>query len=91
MNEININLNENTFTNICKLGFIKYRSIDNTIDSLYLSSNDILSLYKEGILSKNINIENTLKLNTNNINGDIIKEIIKRSPVYSNLNLNIDD
>jgi hypothetical protein len=80
--EINIILNEIGFTNICKQGFIIFNG-SNGRNELYLTKLDIKHILENGTFEKNIG-QDSLKLYLE-VNKDTIKEIIKRSPMYSNI------
>ncbi len=81
-NNINLIFNEIGFTSVCKEGFIKYIS-DGQRREFYLSKMDVLEILEHSSLNK----ENTIdSINiVINIDKEIIKEIVKRSPMYSNI------
>jgi hypothetical protein len=85
MEESNINLmfNELGFTNVCKEGFIRYIDEDGYRKEFYLSKLDILYLLENSNILKKFSTD-TINIFLN-IDKETIKEIIKRSPLYSNL------
>ena len=80
--EINLVLNEFGFTSVCKEGFIKFVG-SNGRNELYLTKLDIISILENGIFEKKVG-QDTLKLYLE-VSKETIKEIIKRSPMYSNI------
>lgn len=80
--EINLVFNEIGFTNICKEGFIKFMG-SNGRNEIYLTKLDIKSILENGTFEKNIG-QDIIKIYFD-LNKDTIKEIIKRSPMYSNI------
>jgi hypothetical protein len=82
MEEINIILNEINFTQICKTGFLTFNSPSGRIET-YIGKSEMIELMS-GSLLKETNGYN-LKLNIVNIDSLMIKEIVKRSPLYSDL------
>jgi len=83
MEEKRISLSEALFTNICKMGFIKDGNFQ-----LNFTSNEIKTLCKGEILEKtynnwgsNINYKFALQ----DLGFEMINEILKRSPIYSDL------
>lgn len=84
MIENRISLTEMTFTNLCKSGFITQRSkLYGTID-INITRVDMSILVKGDILKKNIGEEEFL-LALQDIGFDNIKEIVKRSPIFSEM------
>ena len=83
MKENRILLNESTFTNLCKSGFFTYNSRETGRDEISFTRLDIKSLAKGEIIEKNVG--NLYKFALQDIGFDLIKEIIKRSPIYSEL------
>jgi len=81
--ENRISLNEAMFTNLCKMGYIKDGN-----NQLTFTSTEIAKICKGEILEKNI--ENWGEINNykfllQDIGFDLINEILKRSPIYSDL------
>lgn len=87
-NEFRIMLNENTFTNLCKYGFVIHTSKENGRVELNITRNDIHKLYKGEIIEKRIGF--VYKIALQDIGKGYIKEIIKRSPVYSQLHTSLN-
>ena len=83
MNEIKIVLDEFRFTNFCKLGFIQYKNGNSNIE-IPLTKLDIKTLFKEDTLEKNY-YEDKVVVLLLNIDKHLLKEIIKRSPLFSDL------
>lgn len=83
MNEIRTALGEKLFTQICKTGSMTHGSGYTGTDIRFTKS-DIITLANGEILEK---VENgqTFKYLVEDIGFDLIKEIIKRSPIYSEL------
>jgi hypothetical protein len=83
MDEKRILLNESTFTNLCKMGFLKDGNIQ-----LNFTSNEIATLCKGEILEKTYNDWSgniIFKFALQDIGFEIINEILKRSPIFSDL------
>lgn len=85
MKETRILLNEAMFTNLCKMGF--YAAVENNSKSdLYFSKEDIRSLATGKIVAKESSYEQTnWMFMLQDIGFDIINEILKRSPIYTDL------
>jgi hypothetical protein len=83
MQEIRTVLTETLFTSVCKLGYFTY-GIGYTRTDVYFNKNDIKILESGEILSK---VENGIefKFVLQDIGIDLIKGIIKRSPLFSDL------
>ena len=75
-------LNEFLFTNVCKFGFIVHQSDLGRIE-IPITKRDIKSIAIGEVLKKSTsdNYEITLQ----GVETELIKEIIKRSPMYSDL------
>lgn len=80
-------LNESKFTGLCKIGFM---TIHNEMgrDDLYLSKTDIKSLYKNKEITKFQGDTYVIKLNMTD--DYLIKDIIKRSPLFSDMYYELD-
>lgn len=83
MKQNRILLNESSFTNLCKSGFYTYNSNETGRDELSFTRMDIKNLAKGQIIEKNVG--NIYKFALQDIGLELIKEIIKRSPIYSEL------
>lgn len=83
MNEIKIILDEFKFTNFCKLGFLQYKN-GNSMNEIPLTKLDIKNLFKEDKLEKDY-CGDKITFIISNINKELLKEIIKRSPLFSDL------
>lgn len=83
MEEKRISLSEALFTNICKMGFIKDGNFQ-----LNFTSNEIKTLCKGEILEKTYNnwgSNISYKFALQDLGFEMINEILKRSPIYSDL------
>lgn len=83
MQEKRILLTETSFTNLCKSGFIVYSSPENGRDEISITKLEIKRLANGEIIEKNIG--NFYKIALQDLGLELIKEIIKRSPLYSEL------
>ena len=83
MNEINITLNEVSFTNVCKIGFIRHTSNENGTTEIYLNKEDIRKIMWGEYISKKVGFIYNIRVI--NINNDTIRELVKRSPIFSDL------
>ena len=80
-------LNESKFTGLCKIGFMTIHN-DMGRDDLYLSKRDIKSLYENKEVTKIQGNTYVIKLN---IEDDyLIKDIIKRSPLFGDMYYELD-
>lgn len=83
MQEIRISLNESNFTNIVKTGFYRYFSKETGTDEISFTKNDIKKISQGQILEKNLG--NIYKFALQDIGSELIREIVKRSPIYYEL------
>lgn len=83
MEEYRISLDELSFTNVCKRGFLTKQLTSGTTQ-INLTKMDILELSKGGILEKKYSDCSVLMM-IERVDYDTIKEIVKRSPVFSDL------
>lgn len=81
MKEIRILLNETTFTNLCKAGFVNYNHPDTGRVDIPISKEEVKSMTKGDILDKKL--DNHFRIAIADFGIENIKEIIKRSPLYS--------
>lgn len=81
--EIRLVFNETSFTNVCKNGFMPYKDVNGTID-IRFSKNDIKTLCKGDVLSIDTN-ENKILIILQDLGLDYIREIVRRSPIFSDL------
>lgn len=84
MKEIRISLTEGMFTNICKHGFIKHQSTLSGTYDVRFTRVDIKHLCSGDILEKETD-DAVLKFGLQDIGSELIREIVKRSPIYSEL------
>ena len=84
MKETRILLTETTFTNLCKSGFIPQKSAMYGSIDLNITKEDMSVITKGDILSKDIGGE-LFKVALQDIGFTLIREIIKRSPIYSEM------
>lgn len=82
--EIRTVLTEEMFTHVCKVGFISIRSNDFGKTDINFNKLDILQLVKGEIISKELGTE-VFKFALQIIDAEMIKEIVKRSPIFSEL------
>lgn len=83
-----ISLNETAFTNICKFGNYTYLSKGNTTDEIKFTKRDIKYLALGEIVEKKLT--NNYEISLQDIGLELIREIIKRSPIYSDLYYEIE-
>ena len=84
MKETRILLTEITFTNLCKSGFLTQRSpLYGTID-INITKSDMGVITKGDILTKDIGGD-CFKIALQDIGLTMIREIVKRSPIYSEM------
>ena len=83
MNEFKIALNEVTFTNVCKMGFIQHHTNETGTTDIFLNKNDIMKLFTEKGIVKTTNSKFDIRVF--NINDFTMKEIIRRSPIFSDI------
>jgi len=84
MKEIRHSLNESMFTTICKHGFIKHQSTLSGTFDIRFNKNDIKQLSQGVIIEKDAD-DAILKFALQDLGLDIIREIVRRSPIYSDL------
>jgi hypothetical protein len=85
MEEIRSSLNEPSFIQLCKTGNLTYGQGYNKIE-LNITSLDMVSLTKGEIIEKEITWDNkNFKIVLQDIGSDVIREIVRRSPIYSHL------
>lgn len=82
--EIRTILTEEMFTHVCKVGFISIRSNDFGKTDINFNRFDILQLVKGEIISKELGTE-VFKFALQILDLEMIKEIVKRSPIFSEL------
>jgi len=76
-----MSLSETGFTNLCKFGFLV--SFNPTREEIYMTKNDIRKLAKGEMVEKDG--YNSYKIILQDIGMDLIKQIIKRTPLYSDI------
>lgn len=84
-NERRIIFNEDTFTNLCKMGFLKHQSPTLGRVDIHFYKHDIIALSKGEIVSKDLDEEVFKFMLQNNIDLETVREIVKRSPIYYEL------
>lgn len=84
MKEIRILLNETSFTNICKMGYITQRRDDVGTFDVSITKADLKQISTGEVLEKEVNGV-PIKMALQDIGSELIKEIIKRSPIYSDM------
>jgi hypothetical protein len=83
MKEVRILLNEFSFTNLCKAGFLSQNTEHGRLD-INLTKRDMLTLTKGEILTKDVN-GLVVKMALQDIGIDLIREIVRRSPIFSEM------
>lgn len=83
MNELRTVLGEKLFTQICKTGYMTHGTGYNATDVKFTKS-DIIVLSTGEILEK-VENDQIFKYLLQDIGTDLVKEIVKRSPIYSEL------
>jgi TRAP-type mannitol/chloroaromatic compound transport system substrate-binding protein len=83
MKETRILLNELTFTNLCKMGYFSHQSGTGRTD-ISITKMDIRKLFAGDIVIKEFSDE-IIKITLQDIGIETIKEIVKRSPVFSEM------
>lgn len=84
MEEIKILLNELTFTSLCKTGFIQYKKSMFSRTDVYITKNEMVELLAGKILEKRVDGVK-LMIALQDIGIDLIREIVRRSPIYSDI------
>ena len=82
--EIRMLLTEYTFTNLCKAGFFMHNSPTMGKTDVFVNRNDIRTLIKGEILTIPVG-EEDFKVALQDIGFTMIREILKRSPLFSEL------
>lgn len=85
MPNIKIELDEYNFTHVCKTGYISYGHGYDRVE-LRLTSRDMITLSNSESVIKESNMDlDIFEISLVNIEKDVIREIIKRSPIFSQL------
>ena len=82
--EIRASLSEAMFTNICKHGFIKHQSTLSGTYDVRFTRVDMKHLCTGEILEKQTD-DAILMFALQDLGSEMIREIVKRSPIYSEL------
>ncbi len=82
--EIRTLLNEVMFTNICKHGFIKHQSTLSGTYDVRFTRVDMRHLCLGDIIEKQTD-DAILKFALQDLGSETVREIVKRSPIYSEL------
>lgn len=82
--EIRTSLNESMFTSICKHGFMKHQSSLTGTYDVRFTRVDMKQLCKGDVLEKQTD-DAILKFALQDLGSELIREIVKRSPIYSEL------
>jgi Ulp1 family protease len=85
--EIRTLFTESTFTNLCKSGFLFHNGTEGKVQ-VNFTNEDIKTLINGKILEKELQ-DVYLKFALQDIGFEMIREILRRSPVYSNLSYEI--
>lgn len=86
--EIRTSLNEAMFTSICKHGFMKHQSTLSGTYDVRFTRVDMKQLCIGEVLEKQTD-DAILKFGLQDLGSELIREIIKRSPIYSELSQEI--
>jgi hypothetical protein len=86
--EIRTSLNEALFTNICKHGFIRHQSTLSGTYDVNFTRVDMRKLCKGEMLEKQTD-DAVLKFALQDLGSEMIREIVKRSPIFSELSQEI--
>jgi hypothetical protein len=86
--EVRIVLNEGMFTSICKHGFVKHQSTLSGTYDVRFTRIDMKHLCTGEILEKQTD-DAVLKFALQDLGSELIREIVKRSPIYSELSQEI--
>ena len=81
--EIRNLLNEDRFSQLCKMGFIRYQTPSGTTD-IHFYKQDIIALSNGDIVTKDFSDE-VLKFMLAKLDKETIIEILKRSPIFYEL------
>jgi hypothetical protein len=84
MEEIRISLNQATFTQLCKVGFLFLNSQKTGRIEIYITKQDMREISSGSVLKK-ITQGISFEIALQDIGSDLIREIIKRSPIYSDM------
>lgn len=87
-NEIRILLNESNFTQLCKTGFYTHRSGFGKTD-IYITKADMKEIATGKILTKEVD-DSVVKFALSDIGLFLIREILRRSPIYSEMASDIE-
>jgi hypothetical protein len=82
--EIRILLTEDSFTYVCKVGFLTHRSPELGKIDIHFYKKDILDIVKGEIVSKDLANE-SFKFALQDLGTEYIREIVKRSPIFYEL------
>jgi hypothetical protein len=83
MKEYRISLNELMFTNLCKSGFMLQKGELGTYN-INITKMDLKDLSEGKIITKDYSPD-VIKIALQDIGSELIREIIKRSPIYSDM------
>jgi hypothetical protein len=79
--ELKISLDEYSFTDLCKSGYIT-KNLKNGRTDITFTNKDIVSLSMGDIVTKEIDSDRILVI-VENVDSELIAEIIKRSPIFN--------
>lgn len=82
--EIRTILTETLFTGLCKNGFIRHQSTASGTYDVRFTRIDIKQLCEGKIVQKDVD-DAILKFALQDLGLDLIREIVRRSPIYSEL------
>ena len=82
--EVRTILTESSFTGLCKNGFVRHQSNLSGAYDIRFTKNDMKHLCQGDVIEK-ITDDSILKFALQDLGSEIIREIVRRSPVYSDL------
>lgn len=84
MKKVKTVLNETSFTNLCKIGYIPIASEIGKSD-IYFNKSDIKTLIYGGDILEKVQDNRVFLFIMENLDIEYIREILKRSPIYSDI------
>lgn len=82
--ETRIILTESRFTHLCKLGYFTHRSENQTKTDVYITKSEMKEIATGKVLEKQVGYD-IVKFALQDIGMDLVREIVRRSPIYSEM------
>ena len=82
--EVRTLLTESSFSNLCKIGSVTHNSIISGKMAINFTNADIRGIISGRVFEKEVD-DATLKFLLQDIGVDMIREILRRSPLYSEI------